>query len=83
MGRELLAHQIGKRMQARVEFDPADFESGSGNHVGVFVAYKETSGDVDWPVPSGHRAWTQRRPERDADGRATRKDTRVSDRAPS
>ena len=50
MGRELLAHQIGKRMQARVEFDPADFESGSGNHVGVFVAYKETSGDVDWPV---------------------------------
>ena len=53
LGRELLAHQIGERVQARVELDSADLKRGGGSHVGVFVAYKEASGDVDWPFARG------------------------------
>lgn len=53
MRRELLAHQIGERVQARVELDSVDLERGGGSHVGVFVAYKEASVEVDRPFARG------------------------------
>src|SRR5678815_1936417 len=50
MGRELLAYQIEERVQARVKHDSADLERRGGGHVGVFVANKEASIEVNWPV---------------------------------
>src|SRR5262245_18227264 len=53
VGRELPAYQVEKRIQMRVEFDPADLKCRSGSHVVVFVAYKEAFGDVDRPFTCG------------------------------